>query len=52
MSQFFGIVGFLLILAGLMAVLLGIFYPVGATSRGPQAAVSFFMISSEISKLA
>jgi len=29
MSQFFGIVGFLLILAGFMAALLGIFYRVG-----------------------
>lgn len=29
MSQFIGIIGFLLILAGLMAALLGVFYPVG-----------------------
>ena len=27
MSQLFGIIGFLLIIAGLMSVLLGIFYP-------------------------
>lgn len=32
MSQLFGIIGFLLIIAGLMAVTLGIFYPIGAAA--------------------